>query len=326
MKPGPVIIALGLIGLTLGGGYLVAQARSRAFEALAIAEAQQQPGKVDQIDKSAKVSEDILANAKQYVEAYNRQDVKGILALCTEDCVFTDKDGNVIRGQKELEKEFKEDFEDNPKARISLKLDSIRMLTPDVALEQGKMVYFPDGQIATVETKYEVTHVKKGNRWLMAMGRSYDVDVLTPYEYLRDLDWLIGDWIDEGADSVVEISYRWTDNKAFLLQEFTVRANGKKVLNGSQRIGWDPLSKQIKAWIFDSEGGHGESYWSNVDDSWVIQMRAVRLDGKVATATNRITRIGTDRMAYQSVDRIVGEEAQPNLAVTIVRKPPESKR
>jgi len=320
------IFVLGLLGLTLSGGYLATQAMFRSIGSVAIAETQQQPAKSGQVDKPAQMSEEILANAKLYVEAYNRQDAKAIAALCTEDCVFIDKDGNTLRGHKEIEEEFKEDFADNPKARISLSLDSIRLLTPDVAVEQGMMVYFPDGATATLQTKYEVTHVKKANRWLMALGRSYDVEILTPYEYLRDLDWLVGDWVDEGAGSVVETSYRWTDNKAFLLQDFTVRVKGQRILNGLQRIGWDPLSKQIKAWIFDSEGGHGESLWSWVDDSWVIQMKAVRLDGKVATATNRITRIGADRLAYQSVDRVVGEEPLPNLAVTIVRRPPESKR
>jgi uncharacterized protein (TIGR02246 family) len=320
------IFLLGLMALVLGGGYAANQARLRFFGSPVIAEVQQPPAKPGQVDKQAQVPEEILANAKLYVEAFNRQDAKAILALCTEDCVFTDKEGNVVRGHQEIEKEFKEDFTENPKARISLSLDSIRLLTPDVAVEQGKMVYFPDGATATIETKYEVTHVKKGNRWLMALGRSYDVEVLTPFEFLRDLEWLVGDWVDESPDSVVDTSYRWADNKAFLLQEFTIRVKDQKVLHGSQRIGWDPLSKQIKSWVFDSEGGHGESLWNWVDDSWDIRLQAVRLDGKVVTATNRITRTGDDRMAFQSTDRIVGEDMLPNFAVTIVRRPPQPKR
>jgi uncharacterized protein (TIGR02246 family) len=325
MKSRATIFLLAIIGLVSGSVYYTAQGRWLAAENLAEAEEPRQ-GKADKAPKQTQVSEEILANAKLYMEAYNRQDAKAIIGLCTDDCEFIDRDGTTMRGLKEIEDELKQDFADNPKARISLSLDAIRLVTPDVAIEQGKTVYFPDGATATVETKYEVTHVKKGNRWLMAQGRSYDVEVLSPYEYLRDLDWLVGNWVDEGPDSVVESSFRWTDNKAFLVQDFTVRTKGQKALTGSQRIGWDPLSKQIKAWIFDSEGGYGESLWSSVDDSWVIQLRGVRLDGKVVMATNRITRTGADRMAYQSVDRIVGEELMPNIAVTIVRQPPQPKR
>jgi uncharacterized protein (TIGR02246 family) len=326
MKSRAIIFALGLIGLALGGGFLAVQARWRPEGEFVNTEAPLQQAKSAPAQKPAQVSDEIFANAKLYMEAFNRQDAKAIVAQCTEDCEFIDRDGFTMRGHKEIEDELKEDFADNPKARISLILDNIRMLTPDVALEQGKTVYFPDGVTATVETKYELTHVKKGNRWLMAQGRSYAVVILTPYEYLRDLEWLVGKWVDEGADSLVESSYHWADNKTFLLQDFTVRVRGQRVLSGTQRIGWDPLSKKIKAWIFDADGGHGESLWTETDDGWIMQVRAVRLDGKVATATNRITRTGVDRMAYQSVDRMVGDEILPDLSVTIVRQPPEAKR
>jgi uncharacterized protein (TIGR02246 family) len=326
MKSRTMTMVLGLIGLALAGGFLAVQARWQADGEFANTETPRQPAKSAPAQKPTGVPDEIFANAKLYMEAYNRQDAKAVVALCTEDCEFIDRDGITWRGHKEIEDELKEDFADNPKARISLIVDNIRLLTPDVAIEQGKTVYFPDGVIATVETKYEVTHVKKGKRWLMAQGRSYGLEILTPYEYLRDLEWLVGKWVDEGPDSLVETSYRWGDNKTFLHQDFTVRVRGQGVLSGTQRIGWDPLSKQIKAWIFDADGGHGESVWSETDDGWIMRMRAVRLDGKVATATNRITRTGVDRMAYQSVDRIVGEELLPDLATTIVRQPPEAKR
>ena len=36
----------------------------------------------------------------------------------------------------------------------------------------------------------------------------------------------------------------------------TCRAN--PVMTISERIGWDPLSRQIKSWVFDSRGGYGD--------------------------------------------------------------------
>jgi hypothetical protein len=58
----------------------------------------------------------------------------------------------------------------------------------------------------------------------------------------------------------------------------------------------------------------------------VISAKVVRADGKVTTARNHITRTGADRMAYQSVERIVGDERMPDLAVTVVRKAPAPKK
>jgi hypothetical protein len=52
----------------------------------------------------------------------------------------------------------------------------------------------------------------------------------------------------------------------------------------------------------------------------------VTRDGKVASATNIITRVSKDRMTWQQRDRIVGGEKTPDIAETpITRKPPAPK-
>jgi uncharacterized protein (TIGR02246 family) len=289
--------------------------------ATALALAAQAPAKEEQ-DPAKKV---ILANVKSYMEAFNRQDVKAILALFTDDCEVIESDGSVVRGLKELEADIKDEFSDEPRAKISVEVDSIRLITSDVAIEEGKTTYYPDGKTITAETQYQVTHVKKGDRWLMSQARSFNREVLSPYDRLRDLEWLVGDWVDEGADSLIESSYRWDANKTFLLQDFTIRVKGRNVLKGTQRIGWDPLSKQIKSWVFDSEGGHAESLWNQVDDSWIIKAKGVRFDGKVVTMTNQLTQLGKDRMKFDSLDRITGEERMPAMSAVAVRRPPAAR-
>jgi uncharacterized protein (TIGR02246 family) len=267
----------------------------------------------------------ILANVRSYMEAFNRQDVQGVSRLFSEDCDVTESDGTQVHGRKQLEEELKDTFASDPKARISVAVESLTLITPNVAIEAGETEYYPDGKTLTAEADYQVTHVKTGTRWLMRDARVFNRKVLNPYDQLRDLEWLVGEWVDEGNDAVIESRYRWAANKAFLLQDFTVRINGQKALTGTQRIGWDPLSKQIKAWIFDSEGGYGESLWSNVDDSWIIEVKGVRSDGKIVTATNQIEQLARDRFRYESVDRIVGEERLPNFKAIVVRKAPAAK-
>ena len=88
-----------------------------------------------------------------------------------------------------------------------------------------------------------------------------------------------------------------------------MKTQGQPVLSGTQRIGWDPLRRQFKTWIFDSEGGHGEGYWTRNGDQWVIKVEGVRQDGQPASATNIITRLGKDRTSWQSVDRTLGGAA-----------------
>jgi uncharacterized protein (TIGR02246 family) len=268
----------------------------------------------------------VMANVRAFTEGFNRRDVPALLKLFEQDCVLTEYDGATINGLKELDEDLTETFKANPDARISVSVDLLQVVTPNVVIEEGKTTYYPDGKTLTAETEYQATHVKKGDRWLMSRVRSFNRVVLSPYDDLRELEWLIGDWVDESEDSLVEASYRWDTNKAFLLNDFSVRIRGKKVLTGTQRIGRDPLSKQIKAWVFDSEGGYAESLWSFVDNAWILKAKGVRADGHVVTVTNRLTQLGKDRFRFDSVDRVVGAEPMPNLSVVAVRRPPQAKR
>lgn len=269
---------------------------------------------------------EIFENAKKYMEAYNRHDVKALLTLFTDDCAIFEADGDALHGLKELEQDFKDDFADTPQGKISLDLQDIRLLGPDTAIEVGKTTFFPDGKTPTRVTQYEAVHVKVGERWLVSRVRSFNSESLTPYEYLRDLEWLVGDWIDEGPDSIVESTFTWDENKTFLLQKFVVKVKGQKVLHGSERIAWDPVAKHIRSWIFDSEGGFGERLWTYVDGTWFITARGTRADGDIMTSSNQLTRLSQDSMRIASIDRIIGDERMPNQVVIAVRKPPAPKK
>ncbi len=94
-------------------------------------------------------------------------------------------------------------------------------------------------------------------------------------------------------------------------------------MKGEQRIGWDPLTKQIKSWVFDSEGGNAEGLWTTVENGWEIKMTGVRADGAAASSTNTYVLDGPDRFVWSSVDRLIGGEQEPDLSVIIVRKPPQ---
>jgi hypothetical protein len=102
----------------------------------------------------------------------------------------------------------------------------------------------------------------------------------------------------------------------------TVHQAGEEVMKISQRIGWDPLRKQFKAWMFDSEGGYGESNWTPTETGWLIKVSSVNTDGTIASATNHIEVTGLDRYLFESVDRVSGNEVLPPVRVVVVRQPP----
>ena len=95
-------------------------------------------------------------------------------------------------------------------------------------------------------------------------------------------------------------------------------------LTGTQRIGWDPSTRQIRSWEFDSDGSFGEGIWNRrSDESWVIKMSGVRHDGRIASDTRIVTRTGADQLSWRAVDRTLSgavQEDSPEFAM--VRRAP----
>ena len=117
---------------------------------------------------------------------------------------------------------------------------------------------------------------------------------------------------------------RWAEGHAFLQRSFQVRIRGRAEMSGTQLIGWDPRLKQVRSWVFDSDGGFSESHWSRDGERWVIKSSGVVKDGRAASATNILTRVNRDTIRWTSVDRTLGSEVLPDAEeITLVRKPPQ---
>jgi uncharacterized protein (TIGR02246 family) len=267
--------------------------------------------------------QEIQAATAAFVSDYNAGDVKAIVALFTDDAECADEDGAVAAGKQAIADSFAQSLAANPGGKMEVRVDSVRFLSPDVAKEEGRCTVTLAGGGTNVD-RYSVLYVKKDGKWLQSSVRELPEPDVSPHERLKELEWLVGDWINESQDAVVRTSCKWSDDGNFLIRDFMVKTQGQTVLNGTQRIGWDPARNQFKTWVFDSAGGFGDGYWSRNGDQWVIKVDGVRQDGQHASATNIMTRLGKDRASWKSVDMTVGGVAVPGIdEFTIVRKPPE---
>ena len=284
----------------------------------------QQPAPPAKTDAAVSPDEQaIRKGVVAFVEQYNGHKADALTALFATDARIIFRDGTEVNGRDEIKQAFEEAFSTSPKGSISVVVDSIRFLTPDVAVEEGSTNMFPDGDTLTARSRYTVVHLKKDGRWLMQSVRVVEEESLSAYGELQSLEWLLGEWIDEGRTETVEATFRWDDNKSFLLEEFQVVREGAVVLKGTQRIGWDPQAKQIRSWTFDSAGGFGDAVWTPVGDAWVVKAKAVTADGTSASATRTLTQAAKDRVIWTATDRLAGDERLDDLAVTMVRKPPQ---
>jgi uncharacterized protein (TIGR02246 family) len=257
-----------------------------------------------------------------FSRSYGASDARGLAALFTDDAEMIDQDSGRIRGRAAIESVFGSMFRQRPGATFSFTPSSIRFLGPDVAQEEGQSSVGIGDEPPALH-RYLALYVKQGERWRYSSLREEHDPSVTPHQHLQELAWLVGEWTDESPDSVVHATCRWTEDGHFLLRDFTVRVQGKSVMTVNERIGWDPSVRQIKSWVFDSEGGHGTGVWSRAGNEWVIKSSGVLPDGRIATATHTLTRLGPQSARWTSLERTVGNRLVPDQAeYLMVRQPP----
>lgn len=266
----------------------------------------------------------IRTTGTAFVNAFNERDLNLISAFFTEDAEYCDIEGNVYEGRKEIEDVFKSTFEEFPDAKIRMQIDRIRRIGPGVAIEDGKTIIEPSGEKERTETRYSAVHVKHGDQWLVASVRERSSAKTESHRVqLQQLNWLNGNWVDESDGAVVIFSCSPVDEGNYLLRKFSIHIAGEPALTGEQRIGWDPLNRKLRTWIFDSQGGYAEGFWFHNDDRWILKTHGITGTGETASATTIYQPIDENTMTWQAIDHEVGGVPLPDSEpITIVRRSP----
>jgi uncharacterized protein (TIGR02246 family) len=266
----------------------------------------------------------IRHNIDAFTKAANAHDAKALAALFAPDGELVNEEGHAAQGRETIERTFAAIFQAHPKMRLGVTVQSIRFVSPSVAIEDGTSTIMNTSGEGAEHNRYMVVHVKQDGKWQIASTRDLPDEENSGSDELAKLEWMIGEWVDESPTAVVITSYHWDAERRAILSEFKIQVGGRPAMTGTQRIGWDPSTKKLHSWLFDSEGGFAEGVWTQNGNQWIVKMTGTRRDGSVASATNVTTRVTKDRMTWQSRDRVVGDEVHPNIdEIVIVRKPPQ---
>lgn len=268
----------------------------------------------------------IKANAAKYVESYNRRDSKTMSSMWSPEAVYIDDEtGEKAVGHDAIARQLDHEFAGAEDAKLTIHIDSIDFLSPNVAVEKGtaEVTY---GKRPTEKSAYTAVHIKRDNKWML--DRVSEIEEPTPppsnYEHLKGLEWMIGSWVDKDDNATIQTDCEWTKNRNFMTRSFAVAIGDQVHASGMQIIGWDPIAKEIRSWVFDSNGGYSDGKWKHKGDRWIVQQTGVLADGGKTTATHIFKQIDADSFTWQAVDRTVDGEMQPNIdEVLIVRKPTE---
>lgn len=298
----------------------------------------------------------IRAAIRSYADAFERGDGKALANLWTPDGDIVDDEGRILNG-RETVGQITPATNDAPRPSFRIEQTNLRQLATDVAIEDGTVEVTPPGATTPLSGWFSAIWVRQEGAWRLAGLRESRISSPNDSPRLAQLDWMVGDWTvtethpdhaptsggpvssdqpaGEGRPSI-EVSVRWNSTRTFLMREMTIggRAagtaaadtsslddgDGLPALHITQRIGWDPLSRQIVSWVFGSDGSHGEATWTRDGDTWIARTMAVMPDGTQTSFLNIYTYDGGDRCTWRSVPTHVGGEHAPHVTMTMTRR------
>ncbi len=272
-------------------------------------------------DGNAADKEALAKRGEAFVEAFNKGDAKELAQFWTEDGDYTDQVGHHVKGREAIAKVFDELFAEHKGLKLQINSKALKFVTPDVAIEDGTTAVIPPGGMPPTRARYTIVHVKKGDNWYLNSVRDAVYAPPSNREHLQGLEWAIGDWAADSDKGPTErLSVEWTDNENFLIATFSTTVGSVSVGSATQWIGWDPVEKRVRSWIFDAAGGFGEGAWSKDGKQWVIKTSSVRQDGKKAAATYVLTAVDEDSITLQGKDRTVDGNTEPDTKVIKLKR------
>lgn len=269
------------------------------------------------------VEDAIRKSGEQLIESFNAAKAEEVAARFLPVGEFIDDQGNVYSGREEITALFASFFERFPGSKLTLNVESIRPIGPNLAIEEGsRTITTKDGEERAV-VRYVTVWTNTDGQWSVASVReAADDPPPTPKEQLESLAWMVGEWVNEGSDSIVTINFKWSEDGNYLLGDYDVKIEGRSQRTSTQRIGWDPVEQHIRSWLFDTDGGFTEALWTPTETGWTVLSNAVLPDGQTGSATLDIEPAGENRFVIKATHRIIGGVADEDFEVTVVRKPP----
>ncbi|MDZ4820120.1 MAG: SgcJ/EcaC family oxidoreductase [Planctomycetota bacterium] len=241
--------------------------------------------------------EAVQAKLTKYAESFNAGDAEKLSQHWSESATHIDRTTGVkTEGRPAIAKMFAGMFETDRDAKLDLRLDSVRLITPDVASIEG----FTRVQVAQQNTDSHFTAilVRAGDQWLVdSVQETMLPPPVTAAEHLQPLAWLVGDWRDDTPNADKRSLFRWSADHNFLIRTFQV-AKKQGIYEGAQIIGWDPVKQQIRSWMFSSDGSFGEGVWTSGRGRWTVRYTGTLASGGKSSATQIL--IPKDDQSYTS--------------------------
>ncbi len=294
-------------------------ARNLLFLALILSAAR--AAVADKPNELAQAKTAIEARAAAIRTAFAEHDAAAIAAFWTPDGDFVNSDGRRVEGREAIEKAWAQFFQENPDVTLRTSLLSVRQIAPGVVVNDAIAEASPRPAGPPKEYRFSLVNVKKKGKWLVAAAREAALPIPSNYEYLKEMEWMIGDWHAARDNAILQSKCDWTPNKNFIIRSYTVDRQGRLDIGGLQRIAWDPVGRRITTSSIDSDGSVFQGVMTRRDNRWTEKETGTLRDGTPVSSTTIITRIDNDTFTLRCVQRTVGGVPQDDIdTIKIQRK------
>lgn len=276
-------------------------------------------------DPNAAALDALKISAERFVEAFNRADAAAVAATYLPGGEITLQDGTVLTGREAIAAFYREGYEEagESKPRAAIEVDSVRFVTPGVAIESGTLL-ITKGDVTTSHPYTAVQIMQEDGTWLTGSVRDELGGAAPPNEQLLALEWLVGDWIIQQGDVETRLSFAWSDFGPYLEGGAEVAQTYAGAVALSIRIGWDAAREGFISWGHDSEGGYVQSEWTETEPgTWLMRSKGVTSEGE-ANEYLQVCEIAADHQSFTWTirDQTIGGALQPNRVLTAVKRPP----
>lgn len=265
----------------------------------------------------------IRAAVAAYTVAMNKGDLAAISDAWATDAQYVAADGSVLKGRATIVDRIKKSLGELKGATYNYTTTEARIFNGSVAVQDGA------ASTKTVDSessgRFTAIWAKGPDRWRIAQVRELSdatptavAEAETPPSPLKELDWLVGEWVTDKGGITVKIS-RVLDG-SFLMSNYTSKAGGDDAINVVELVGYDPLTESLKSWTFDSRGGYGEALWLRDGNSWVQESVGVLANGAAGSSRNVVKFVDDNTILYQARDREIEGQPIADSEIKLTRK------
>jgi hypothetical protein len=256
----------------------------------------------------------------EYVKAWNAGNVEALNKMWAANGELVDAQGVTVDRKALLANRLGKS--DGQRPALAIELNKVRLLEPNVTLVDGESKLAGSNGSALQRTRFVGVLVNENGAWRIRLIRQLSTRPAPqspPAEPLKDMDWMIGEWAGMGEGMRVHVSTQWDMGHRYLVTRFEYEPAAGEPYDAEIRAGWDPESRSIKTWYFDSRGGLSTTTWGKNGDHWLGAVAGTLSNGNPFTATLAITKIDNDSYLRTLSNMKVDGQTMPDQELRMFR-------